>query len=187
MPTTLQNSKIGAPRTHSLPILMRHNPRNLVQMRQVMRRPCRQQLRQSHHAESRMPSQPLQILSPQIQSLQFTQVLRPQTSKFIQQQLQRFAVPLLHMPRTIERLKRPALPRFQYHPRSRHPIHPFPGDQMPHHIEHAPRALALIAHRPHLRQPTHQRIQCSGSATKQRHRLLQIMSHHSPTHSSTNR
>ena len=35
----LQHPKIGAPRTHGVPILVGHNPRDLVQMRQVVNGP----------------------------------------------------------------------------------------------------------------------------------------------------
>ena len=44
VPLALHHTQIRLPRPHSLPILKRHDPRYLVQMRQIMRRPGRQQL-----------------------------------------------------------------------------------------------------------------------------------------------
>src|SRR3981189_2647299 len=120
-------------------------------MSQVMRRPRRQQLRESHNSESRMPPPPLKVLSPQIQRTQFAHVLLPQTSKFIQQLLQRLAPTLSHMPQTIKRLERPTLTRFQYHPRARQPINAFAIDQMPYDIEYAPGVFPFTSHRPRLR------------------------------------
>ena len=56
MPIAMQHPKVTAPRPHGLPILVRHNPRDLVQVSQIMSRPGRQQFRQSHHPKRRMPS-----------------------------------------------------------------------------------------------------------------------------------
>jgi hypothetical protein len=44
VPFAVQHAKIGAPRTHGRPILVRHDSGDLVQMREVVSCPRRQQL-----------------------------------------------------------------------------------------------------------------------------------------------
>src|SRR5258707_771179 len=109
----LHHSEEGAPRTHRLPVLVGHDPGDLVQMSQVMSCPGRQQLRQGDDSEGRVPSMPLEVLWLQIQGSQLVQVLRPQTSKFIQELTQRLAYDLPCMPPAIERLERPGLAKLQ--------------------------------------------------------------------------
>lgn len=50
----MQHAKVSAPGAYSFAILMRHGARDLVQVRQVVSGPGREQLRQSHCAESGM-------------------------------------------------------------------------------------------------------------------------------------
>ena len=61
MAGALEHTQESAPRTYVLPVLVGHHPRNLVQMSQVVSGPSSQQLRQSNHAEGRMPSQPPEV------------------------------------------------------------------------------------------------------------------------------
>jgi hypothetical protein len=84
MPRALKHSKIRAPGTDSLPVLVRHNPRDLVKMRQIMSRPRRQQLRQSNGAKGRMAAAAREIVRAWIQRSQFRQTLGSCCRKFIQ-------------------------------------------------------------------------------------------------------
>jgi hypothetical protein len=177
MPCTLQDSKVRMPGTHRRVILMRHHSRDLVQVRQIMHRPRRQQLRQRDSAKRGVPPTPLKILFLQIHRAQFSQPLRAQARKFIQQLSQRFARTLALLSPTIERLEPPRLAKLQYPPSPRHPIRALAMIQMPHDIERAPRALTFIAQRPRFRQITQQRIECSRRACEQRYGVLQVLFH----------
>src|SRR5580700_2320024 len=177
MPCTLQDPKVCMPRTHRRVILMRHHSRDLVHVSQIMHGPRRQQLRHRDSAERRVPSTPLEILFPQIHRTQFSQALRSQAYKLIQQLSQRFACALTLLSPTVERLEPPRLAKLQYHPSPRHPIRAFAMIQMPHDIERAPRALTFIAQRPRFRQITQQRIERSRRAGEQRYGVLQVLFH----------
>ncbi len=113
VPRAMHHAQEPHPRPHGFAHLVRHDPRNLVQMRQIVRRPRGQQLRQSHRAECRMRCPPLEILRRQLQTAQFLQALRPRSRKFIQQLRQRFASLVAHVPLAIEGRKGSRLVRMQ--------------------------------------------------------------------------
>jgi hypothetical protein len=48
MTIALQNAQKCAPRTNSFPVLVRHNPGNLMHMREIVDGPSGQQFRQSN-------------------------------------------------------------------------------------------------------------------------------------------
>jgi hypothetical protein len=177
MSCTLQDSKVRMPRTHRRVVLMRHNARDLVQVRQIVNRPRREQLGQRDSAERRVPPTPLKILFLQIHRAQFSQPLQAQARKFIQQLSQRFARTLALLSPTIEGFKRPRLAKLQYHLGPRHPIRAFAMIQMPHDIKRAPRALPFVAQSPRFRQITQKHIERRRRARKQRHGVLQILFH----------
>lgn len=66
MPDAGEDTQELAPRSHGFAVLVGHNPRNLVQMRQIMRGPRGEQLSEIDRAERRMVPASFEILSPQI-------------------------------------------------------------------------------------------------------------------------
>ena len=145
MAGALQNSKVFAPRTDSLTVLVGHDPRDLVQMGQVMNRPSRQQFRESDDSEGRMSPAACEICLRQIQGTEFAQVLRPQASKFIQQLSQRFALALSCVSKTVKGVKRTTLAKVQHHPGSRHPIRALAVNEMADDIEGVPGIFTFIS------------------------------------------
>ena len=92
MTAALHDSHIPAPWAYSLPVLVRHHSRYLVQMIQVMRRPGGQQLRESDRSERWMQTAPGEIFRLQFKSLKRGDILRAQLGKQIQQCAQRLAL-----------------------------------------------------------------------------------------------
>src|SRR5258706_141784 len=64
---TVQHAEVRAPRADGIAVLARHHSRDLVQMRQVVRGPGGQQLRQRDDAEGRMASATIEVGRLQIQ------------------------------------------------------------------------------------------------------------------------
>ncbi len=56
VPVALQHAQILCKRPDLTTVLLCHDPRNLVKMRQVMRGPCSQQLRKRNRPQRRMAS-----------------------------------------------------------------------------------------------------------------------------------
>src|SRR5690242_17289562 len=100
-------------------------------MSEVMRRPRRQQLRESNNTQGRMPSTPLEVLGPQVHGAQLLHVLGPQTGEFIQQLRQRLALTLSRLCPSVKGNKGLTLAKLQHHPCSRHPIRAFAVNQVP--------------------------------------------------------
>ena len=84
MADALEHAEICAPRTDGIAVLVSHNPRDLVQMSQVVNGPTCQVLRESHRPEGRMSSTALEVFWPQIQGTELLQTFRACTSEFIQ-------------------------------------------------------------------------------------------------------
>src|SRR5579863_6126321 len=127
-----------------------------------------------------MPSTVFEVLWLQIQCLQFAEVFRPQTSKFIQQLRQRLSLTLSHVSPTVKRFKRASLTKLEDHLRPRHPIGAFAVNKMADDIKGAPGILTLISQRPGFRQITQQGIESGRSASEKRYRVLQDVFHPAP-------
>lgn len=65
-------------------ILMSHNPRDLVEMSQIVSGPGGQELGQSDYTERGMTAAPGKILGLQIHRAKLAQIRRAQTRKFVQ-------------------------------------------------------------------------------------------------------
>ena len=162
----LHHAQKTHPRPHRFLILIGHDPRYLVQMRQVVRRPCRQQLRERHLAQCVMPSAPLKILLRQTKTPHLIKIFRANTRKFVEQLAQLLAPAVAHMAFAIERRKRLRVARSQNQPHPRRPIVVFRVDQVRDNRIHAPRITAFIAVRPPLGQIAQKRIQSSRRPCK---------------------
>src|ERR1700733_7628575 len=149
-------------------------------MRQVMRGPSRQQLRQRDHAKRWMPSTPPQILRRQFQRPQFTQPLCPRPREVVQQLVQCLAPAVARVRLPIKRSKDSLLAGFQNHSRPRNPVLVLSMNQMRPNFTHAPCILALVALRPHLRQSPQQCVESRRSSLKQRNRVFEILFHPNP-------
>ena len=84
MADALEHAEICAPRTNGIAVLVSHNPRDLVQMSQVVNSPTRHVLRQRNQSEGGMASTALEVFRPQIQGTELVQTFRASAGKFIQ-------------------------------------------------------------------------------------------------------
>ena len=57
----LEHAEVSTPRADALAILVRHHAGDLVQVREIVNGPGRQQLRQGDGAQRRMPPAPAEI------------------------------------------------------------------------------------------------------------------------------
>src|SRR5579864_5646141 len=176
----LQHSEETAPRTHRLPVLVGHDPRDLVQMSHVMSCPGRQQLRQGDDAEGWVSSTPLEVPWLQIQGSQLVQVLRPQPGEFIQQLAQRLACDLPYVSQAIERLESAGFAELQHRPRARHPIRTLGMNQVADDLEDVPGVLTFITVSPRFGQIAQQPVESSRRAAEQRDGVAQVVWHHLP-------
>src|SRR5690242_920994 len=111
-----------------------------------------------------MPATSFQVLSAQVQFLQFLQVGGTQPRKFVEQLPQRLALNRLLVSRTIERFKRLSFAELQDHFDSRHPVRQFAMIQVADNVESAPRFLSFIPERPQFRKIPQKRAKRGGSA-----------------------
>jgi hypothetical protein len=169
---TLQHAKVRAPRPNRLAVLVGHNPRNLVQVSQVVRHPASEVLRQFHRPERGVPSPPLEILWPQIHRAQLVQTFGAPPRKFIQQVGKRLTLAQLYVPFAIKRLKRPRLAGLQNDSRPRNPVRLFAINQVRDNVEHVPCVPTLISVGPLFGQFAQERIQRTRSTSKKRNGLL---------------
>src|SRR4029077_13941544 len=117
-----------------------------------MSRPGGQQFRQRNDSESGMAPAMLPVLGPQIHSMQRDEVLRPHTSKFVQQLPERLTLNLSNLPPTIKGLKCPSLAKLQDHPRPWYPVCALGVNQMADNLERAPGVFTFVSKRQRLRQ-----------------------------------
>src|SRR5437868_2775173 len=145
MPATAQHTQKRAPWTDCITILVSHDPRQLMQMSEVVNGPCREQLRKRDHPQRRMQSASRQVFRLQSQGLQCRQTLVAHSSEFIQKLVQRLALTLLNLRKAIKRIKGSRLALFQDHPGPRYPVGALAEDQVANNVERAPAVLSFVA------------------------------------------
>src|SRR5262249_47646350 len=104
---------------------MRHHAGDLMEVRQIVRGPRREQLPQRDQPKHRMRSTPLEVRWLQVQRAQLVEVPRPDQRKLIEQLTQRFVLALAFLCLTIESLERSRLTEVEDHLRPRHPVASF--------------------------------------------------------------
>ncbi len=117
-----------------------------------------------------------EIVWLQIHCMQFVEVFRPQTRKFIQQLRCRLAFNFFQVSATIKALESFGLGKLPY---AGHPIHAFAVNQMADNIERTPGAFTFVSGCPRFRQITQKRIESGGSASEKRNCVLQVVFGHS--------
>jgi hypothetical protein len=177
MAVAVEHAEKPFPWTHGISVLMSHYPGQLVNMRQVVRGPCGQKLRQGDRAERGMLPSTHEILWLQVHPPQFLEVPRTQVAEFIQKLRQRLTRTLPLLRQTIKPLKRSGFTTLQDYPRPCHPIGAFPMNEMTDNIERAPGVSAFIADRPTVGQIAEKDIESSGRASKQRDCVFQVVFH----------
>ncbi len=122
MSIALKHAEELGPGAYRFAILVRHDARDLVQMRQVVHSPGRQQFRQCHSAEPGMLPLARKIRATQFQTPQLGQVVLSGLRKLCQQLYEGTPSKTVDGGRSIQRLKRSTLSVLQDHRDPRHPI-----------------------------------------------------------------
>jgi hypothetical protein len=173
----LQHAEICSPWAYCVAVLVRHDPRYLVQVSEVMHRPRCQKLRQRNCSEVRVEPAKRKVRRLESEPAQFAQVLRPQLGKLIQKLAERLALALPRLGEAIESVERSALSELQDHLRPRHPVGALAMDEMTDNIECAPGIRAFIVRRPLVGKVPQKRIQGCRRALEERYGLVQAMRH----------
>lgn len=84
MAAALEHAEESGPRADGLTALMRHNARDLVQMREVVAAPGGEDLRECDFAQRRVQAAAIEIGRLQIQGAQFGEAFRAQAREIVQ-------------------------------------------------------------------------------------------------------
>ena len=182
----MQNAEKFSPWPNLFAILAGHDARDLVQVREIVRRPRGQQLRQCDLTQRRMTAALLEIVLLQIERSQLGKFFAALAPELIQQLRERFwlAPALKTLPPetiSIERLKWKSVSELENVFHARQPVHAVRVDEMCNHVQHIPGILTLVRMRPHLRQIAQQRIECSGRGDQQCECVFEIVLLHFPS------
>ncbi len=107
MAGTLQHAQVGAPRADCVTILVGHHARYLMQMREVMNSPCRQEFGERHRSQFWMRSVAGQVLRLQIQSFDCSQILFTQAGELVEELLERLALTLFYLRQAVKGVEGP--------------------------------------------------------------------------------
>src|SRR5258708_6767119 len=119
---TLQHAQIGAPRADCITILVGHHARYLMQMREVMNGPCRQEFGERHRSKFRMHSVARQVFRLQIQCLERSQILFTQASELVEELLERLALTLFYLRQAVKGIEGPRFAVLEDDASARHPV-----------------------------------------------------------------
>src|SRR5690349_1719955 len=178
VPFTLQHAEKFPEGTDGLAVLVHHHARDLVQVREIVRGPGRQQLRQRHRPERRMTPAALQVLRRQFHGAQLREVLLAHAGKFIEQLGQSFSLDGALVAHTIERREHLLFAVLKQGARARQPVGEVRVNEMTNHADDSHGVLALIALGPRGRQIAKQAVERGGRVRKQGDGVLEIVSGH---------
>src|SRR2546421_9055241 len=152
----------GRPRPDHISVLLRHHPRYLRQMSEVVYHPCCQQLSQRDPAQTRVFTGEIELRPSDLPGLELLQVRSPQPRKLGEERIQgapRVAPPVTE---AIVRLEAETGSLGKNDARSRGPIRFLTVDEVPYHIERTERCGTLGASDPRLAETVEQRPQDGG-------------------------
>src|ERR1700734_3388291 len=112
---------------------------------EVVNGPCRHEFRQRHHSERWMLSSPRPVFVLQIQRLQGSQIIPSQAGEIIQELVERLALTLFELRKTVKGIKLPRFALLQDNPQPRYPVGALPDDQVTHDVERAPGISFFVA------------------------------------------
>jgi hypothetical protein len=153
------HAEVLRPRAHGFLVLVRHHPRYLVNVSQIVSGPRRQQLRQRDDSERWMSPAQRKPVGFQVERSEPLQILGSQSREFIQQVRERLALAVTILRRPIEAIERPGFTELQNDLGALNPVRPFPMNQMANDVEDGPGIGSFISRRPEVRQVTQKHIQ----------------------------
>ncbi len=84
MPGAFQDAEVGAPRSNFVAVLIGHDSRNLVKVREVVRGPRGEQIREGDDAESGVAAALLQFCAVDVKGAELIEISRSQLGKLIE-------------------------------------------------------------------------------------------------------
>src|SRR5258706_12958602 len=127
MPRALQHAEVATPWADRLAILVGHDPRELMEMRQVVRGPRCEKLRECDDAKRGMSSSALEVRRLQVQGAQVVEVGGPEAGELLEPAVQGVRG---RASGAVEGVEGNALPPPQDPPPPRHPVSHLPGKKV---------------------------------------------------------
>src|SRR5687768_4051047 len=135
--SAIQYGEEGTPRTDRVPILLRHHPRDLREVAEVVRDPCREQLPERHRAECGMLPLERELPFAERPRVEQGDVVRAEARELVEQLDQRLARALTHVGEPVERLEAPVRALREDELRARYPVGPLAVHEVPDVVEGA--------------------------------------------------
>lgn len=177
MASALEDAEIGAPRADGIAVLVGHDPRDLMEMRQVVNGPGGEQLAQGDDSESRVTPAKLKLCRLDVELAEFGEIFRAEAGKFVEEVNERLPFHLAKVAETIEAFKSLTFARAKNHFDARHPVGMLTVNQVADDFGGSPRVLAFVATSPRIRQIAEKRIQSGGGAREKGDCLRQSVFH----------
>jgi hypothetical protein len=173
----LQYAEEFAPGTDGFAILSGHNAGDLVQVRQVVRSPCGEKLREIDGAERRVQAAAFEIVGLQIQPAHFVEVLRAEAGEFVEQLRKRFAFGAELAADAIERFEGTRVGECENVLRAWHPVHHVGINEVRKDAGNRPCVFAFIAMGPDFGKIAEERVESGGGTSEERERVLEVVRH----------
>jgi hypothetical protein len=153
------DAKIRPPRADFIRVLAGEHPRNLHDVIEVMRHPCRQKLPERHFAQFRVPADAVEVRIGQLEGAQLAEVGLPKPREVVEQVGQGSPSRSGELREPVEFVEGARVAVRQDDLRPWDPVDLLTVYQVPHDIEGAPRVFALVSAGPRFRQAAQQRIE----------------------------
>src|SRR5260370_6162416 len=150
------------PRPDFLAVLLRHHPRYLSQMPEVVHDPGGEQLPQGHAAQTRVAPGESELLRAKVPRFELLQVGRPQSRELGEQGLRGASHVARPVAESIVRLEAEIGPAIENDASPRHPIGFLAVDEVPDDIERTERFGTFLASDPRLVETIEQRPEGGG-------------------------
>ena len=164
MAVALEDAKEDAPGSDGFAVLIGHEARKLMEMREIVSSPGSEELSKRDRAEIGVTAAAAKVIGLQIHGAQLRKAFGANGSKLIQQLGQGLALRFFALPFAVEGLEGLRLAVLKNHGGARNPVGVLRVDEMADDVECGPCALAFVREGPKFGQVTKKSVEDGGSA-----------------------
>jgi len=165
--SAFQDAEVGAPGSYGFAGLVSHDARELVEMREVMGGPGREELGQCDDTESGVAAAAIEVGGLNIQGAELGEIGGTDAGKFVEQLREGFALDFSGVTGPIEGNEGLVFAGLQDHSGARDPVGAFAVDQVADNLERAPGVFAFVAMGPGFREIAEKGVERGRGTGKQ--------------------
>jgi hypothetical protein len=173
----VEDAEVGGPRADGFAVLVGEDTGKLVEMREVVDGPGREELGKSDAAESGMLTATGEIGGLKVHGAEVPETFGAKLRELVEKLREGFAAAVALLSESVERLEGFFIAELEDHSGARHPVCAFAVNEVADDVESAPRFFAFVLGGPGVGKVTKKCVESGGSAREKRDGVWQVVVH----------